>query len=503
MAVPNATMLFSPHNRAEPRTVRLGIGVAAGLIALSGLAIGGVKLLLAIGALAALFAVIYAFSYARRHHDWLICCIILVILINEFSLLTPDVRAPFHYGALALFCLPVVATGLRSDLLRSGGFKLYIIYFFWAAITISYSLAPEYSLARLGEAFLLLVFLTAIVLDVPESGDASRLLAHFLVGAGLIVGVMALAAVLLPHSLTWQSPLASFTTQELRAMQKAGIAVDGVDRFQGLLSGPNDIGGLMLIVVGPAIVCWQTASTRARALLGVLIIVSMALAAMADSRSPFVALAIGGTLYSVWKWRARGILVLTAVAIAGAGALLIYSHGDLSAYTGRGVGTLTGRTDIWAFAWQKIKDRPIRGYGYEVSGAIFQSRYFPIWWGPWDLGPHSSLHDGYIDHAVGVGIPATLLWLFIILRPWFFVLRKSDDPWQLKSMFLLIVIPILIYNVTEVVLGEFADSVGLLFGLAWAIAERYRLLELERARAARAEAITTLPRAALALMWGR
>jgi hypothetical protein len=504
MAGSDATVFSPPpRERAEPRTSRLLVAVLAALIllgALCGLEVGGAKLLLVLGGVGALLAIFHGLPYVSHHHEWLICALVLIFLINAFFFLNPTARAAFHYGTLALFCLPVVATALRSDVFRNGGFRLYTIYFLWAAVTITYSLAPEYSLARLSEAFMILVALAAIVLDVRDTDGATRLLAHFLVGAGAILALIAASAMFLPHSLTWISPLESFTPDELRGMQKLGITVDGVDRFRGLLSGPNDIGGLMLILVGPAIVCWRTAARRRRILLAAVIVVSVSLAALADSRSPFVALAAGGTLYAIWRWRARGILLLAAAAAAAAGVLMMVTHGNLIAYIGRGnVSTLTGRTDIWAFVVDKIKARPILGYGYDVSGAIFQSRYFPIWWGPWDLGPHSSLHDGYLDHAVGVGIPATLLWLFIILRPWVFVFRQPGDPWNLKSIFLLIVIPILINNLTEELLGDFMGSVGVLFGLTWALGERYRLFALEHAEAERAAAFAKLPRAAMAL----
>ncbi len=494
--------LFSPSPRegGALHAARLMIAAAAAFVLLYSMQIDSSKLLLAVGGVAALLVVLFGLPYVMRHRDWLICALVLVFLINGLSFLDPSERAAFHYGALALLCFPVVATALRSDMFRSGGFKLYTIYFIWAAVTITYSLAPEYSLARLGEAFLMLAVLAAIVLDVREANNATRLLAHFLVGAGIILALNAASGLVLPHSQTWISPLESFTPEELHGMLKLGITVDGVDRFKGLLGGPNDMGGLMLILVGPALVCWPKASGRVRVVLAALIAASVVLAGLADSRSPFLALAVGITLYSVWRWRARGVLLLAAGTAALGVALVIYSHGNLAAYTGRGdVGTLTGRTDIWDFVVQQIKDRPILGYGYAVSGAIFQSSYFPIWWGPWDLGPHSSLHNGYLDHAVGVGIPATVLWLFIILRPWVFVFRQQGNTWNLKAIFFLIVIPILINNMTEELLGDFTDSVGVLFGLAWALGERYRLLALQRAATESAKALARLPGALVAL----
>jgi O-Antigen ligase len=500
MAGPDA-FVFSPppRERTTPYAARLIIAAAVAGVLLFSLQVDEAKMLLALGGIGALIVIWYGLPFVTRHRDWLICAFVLVLLINSMSFLDPTARLFFHYGALVLLCFPVLGTALRSDVFRSGGFRLYTIYFLWAAFTIPYSLAPEYSLARLAEAFLILAALAAIVLDVREAGAPTRLLSHLLVAAGAILVLNAVGALILPHAITWQSPFESFTPDELDRMQKAGLSPDGLDRFRGLLSGPNDIGGLMLLVVGPALVCWRSASHRQRVLLAALVAGAVSLAALADSRSPFLAIAVGVTLYSIWRWRVRGVLVLAAAAAVLGAVLLIYSHGNLGAYMGRDVGTLTGRTDIWNFVIQQIKDRPILGYGYAVSGAIFQSSYFPIWWGPWDLGPHSSLHNGYLDHAVGVGIPATLFWLFIILEPWVFVFRRSGDSWNFKAIFFLIVIPILINNFSEALLGDFTDSVGLLFGLVWALGERYRMLALQRADTIRAETLATLPGPLIAL----
>ncbi len=160
---------------------------------------------------------------------------------------------------------------------------------------------------------------------------------------------------------------------------------------------------------------------------------------------------------------------------------------------------MTGRTDIWSYAIGRIAERPILGYGYQVSGAIFASRFFPIWYGPWDMGPHSSLHDGYIACAVGVGVPATLLWLFLTLRPWVSLFRASADPWNLKRIALLVVLPALVYNITEATLVDFYGLLAFLFGLCWALAEKYRLRALAADRAAEQATFESLPAAAQAL----
>jgi len=165
------------------------------------------------------------------------------------------------------------------------------------------------------------------------------------------------------------------------------------------------------------------------------------------------------------------------IALAGS-ALHFNLHTDV--YLARGeVSTLTGRTEIWNFALDRIKQRPVTGYGYRVAGAILDNRYFPLWWGPWDEGPQSSLHNGYIDRAVGEGLPATLFWLFIVLRPWYAVLRRREDPWGLKPVVFWIVIPMLVHNLTEVSIVDCLGPIGLSFFLVCALAERARIMTRE------------------------
>src|ERR1041385_8902331 len=44
----------------------------------------------------------------------------------------------------------------------------------------------------------------------------------------------------------------------------------------------------------------------------------------------------------------------------------------------------------------------------------------------------------------------------------------------------LVVVPCLVHNMSEASVGDFLGVVGLLFGFAWALGERYRLLALEQ-----------------------
>ncbi len=474
------------------------VALPASICLLWGLTGHASTLLLLFGGPTALLGLGFGALYTARHENWLILPLSLLFLLIQVAFLGETTRGLLHYSALALFCVPVLPKVWRSRIFHTGGFRLYSLYFLWAGITVFYSLAPEYSIIRLVQAILLLFAVTACALTVENADEARRLIVGFLAACGFMLVALAFAALAMPHSLVWLSPQESFTPDVLAEMARQGISVDGIERFRGFADNPNQIGVLMMVAVGSALACWPGSSRRQRSILALTILASTAFAFLADSRSPFVGLAVGIGLYAVWKWGARRGFAL----VAGIGAVVAISRLDpgLLDYMNRDVGSLTGRTEMWGFAIQRLMEHPITGYGYEAGAVLFLRHDFPVWWGPWDLGPHSSLHDGYLDHALGTGIPATLLWLFIVLRAWIFLFRRPEDPWNLKPCLFFIVIPILIYNLTEALLGDFAGSPALLFGLVWAIVERYRLFALERAGAERREASAKLPRAVAAAM---
>jgi O-Antigen ligase len=473
--------LLSPHQLA----LLCVLGAAGVMFAL---AAASVQPLLALipGAIIGAALLWWAVRYSTAHPLWLVCPLILIELITSSWILSGAVRAIFHYGLTALFCLPMLPGAWRNRTFARAGFGLYLCYFLWAAVTVSYSLAPAFSAGRLLCALIVFGAISFVIWQVNEPGQVPAALTPLLIGCAVVMAVLALSAVAMPSSLTWIVPT-----------EEDSLSAGDVVRFCGIFNGPNDVGELMLITVGCAAVVWSHVARRRRWLLAALIAVALGASALADSRTPFVALAIGSAGYVLWKYRGRAAVALLVLALAAGAA---HFSLDSEGYLARGnVSTLTGRTDVWNFSISQIEERPVLGYGYGASGAILQSRYFPVWWGPWDEGPHSSLHDGYIDRAVGVGVPALLLWLFIILRSWFDVLRRPDDPWGLKPVFFLMVIPMLIHNLAEASIPDCTGLVGISFFLVWAIAERVRILRRESDQDERRERHAALPPAAAAL----
>ena len=75
--------------------------------------------------------------------------------------------------------------------------------------------------------------------------------------------------------------------------------------------------------------------------------------------------------------------------------------------------TFTGRTDIWAFALQSLHARLLTGYGFASfwgSSAIQNLPEGKEWAG---FAAHS--HNGYLDTALGMGVPGLLLLILVLV----------------------------------------------------------------------------------------
>jgi O-antigen ligase len=434
-----------------------------------------------IGGLCVLF---WFYRNADRDPGLIVCALLMVDVLVSTSFAGGNddtggspLRTGIRYGLVLLLCLPFIPKAWGSGIWRRGGFSLFCIYYLWCALTVVYSLAPAFSAARLALSFAIVLAMSVAVARVENGEDVRRLVGWFVVGSAIVTALLA-ASIALPHDISWD------------------IDIDGSDRFRGFLSSPNQVGGLMITTVGAALYWAIEARRIQRIALGVVIAAAFAVAALADSRTGIAAMAVGIVLFMIWRYRWRGLFLCLFLLAAMAGAIVLRGAGQ---YVTRGnVTTLTGRTEVWRFAASQIADNPILGYGFDVEGAIYQNRTFPLWYGPWDLGPYSSIHNGYLARMVGVGIPATLLWLFIILRSLVFTLRSDRDPWKLKPLALLAVVPILIEALTETVVDGRGNT-GILLFLVWALLECQRLAIIGTKEREQIEARDRMPRAIAAL----
>lgn len=446
---------------------------AAGLLTLALLAhpVGGGTVALAIVAAVALPWA----SYCTSHHvGWVLIVFAVIEAVTASTFVVqPDAAdklgAIIRYSIGFLFVGPLLPAVWRSGILRKGGFRDYAIYLTWALVSVWYSILPEVSLVHAVAAILAFCMLCAVATQVRSGEDVRRMMGVFLAGCGIAVAANYVSEIF-PAITTWQPDPDT-----------------GILRFAGYFTEPNEIGALTLATLGAGFCYWPVASRRMKALAAAVMLGALVQCVMADSRSAVVATAIGCAVYIVLKYRLNGVLgVAAAFAIFYYGAALVAP--SARSYLDRGdVASFTGRQVAWDFAYSSAKESPLLGYGYEVEGEILKSPDFPNWDDVWEKGYQSSLHDGYLSRAVSLGVPALLFWIFITLRPAVSCFLRDRDPWRLKSLVPLALLPVLILNFTESV-ADFRAFSGILMGLTWAVLECERLFAVEQA-AARAKAI--------------
>lgn len=444
------------------QTPRAKAAILAGSIVFALAALGFVQwpiLPAAVGAGAVIITLLWASAYTRQHPKWLLFALILIEALPSASLIDDSIRPWIRYSLLLCFAAPAFAKTLRSGVLLHGGFGLYSIYFALAAFSVTYSIEPMYSAGRVMGSVVLFGAVCAIASEAKDEADVRDLFRIGWTACAVVVAFLGVALLAFPAELAW--PPSQFGS--------------AMPRFAGIFGSPNQVGEIMLATVAAGLLYWPAASARMRKLIAMTLLASVCFGIVADSRSAFVALGIGLSIAAMraYGWRgafavsAAMLLVISAVAISGEEVRSYFLRGE--------VGTLTGRTEVWNYVARQIWERSLLGYGFETEGQLFQSRYFPLWAELWNMGPHSSIHSGYLARAAGVGIPATLLWMFLIARPFAAMLRAKCPRPDLKNAVLIAAIPVLILSIVESTGGDCRDSVGLLLTLVWCLAERARL----------------------------
>jgi O-antigen ligase len=408
----------------------------------------------------------YAIYYTSEHVGGLL---IVLVVIEAFaasyfaSNSDEQIGAIVRYPLNLLFVLPFIPALWRSGILRQGGFRDCAIYLTWALFSVSYSILPTVSLARAFAAILPFLALCAVVSEVRSANDAHRFMGVLLAGCGIVVAANFLYILINP-GLAWQLEPES-----------------GMLRFDGFLTEPNEIGNLTLATVGAGCGYWPVAKGWKKGLAAGAMIGSIVQGVMADSRTPLIAIAIGCAVYLVLKYRAKGVFGIVAMYMAF--YLAAHAVPGMHEYIDRGdVASFTGRQVAWDFGIRSIKESPLLGYGYEVEGQILLSPYFQGWDAVWGMGYHSSLHNGYVSRAVSLGIPALLFWLFFIIRPMVSCFLTDGDPWKLKWLVPLAMVPMLILETTESVV-DFRSFAGVMMALVWVMLERERLFARAQAAA--------------------
>jgi O-antigen ligase len=99
--------------------------------------------------------------------------------------------------------------------------------------------------------------------------------------------------------------------------------------------------------------------------------------------------------------------------------------------------TFTGRSDIWKFAIDHVAQRPITGYGFSAFWGTDEVVYGMA--GATWANTASHAHNGYLDFALTIGIPGSLLftvWLVVLPVVDYYRARPQPHGAALRMFFL-------------------------------------------------------------------
>ena len=267
-----------------------------------------------------------------------------------------------------------------------------------------------------------LIMLGFLALSVTNATDPSSAMRAAMF---TVIGILTVAAILtLPRDADSFSTVLAFAGLATVGLCYAGLvlfpgeAIHGGGGFEpqhagfwrGSFSHKNIAGPVMACLSFAGIYLWR----RGWTVLGGLLFV-LALTFMANTGSKTTAGLVPLSILVVVLPGMIGLRGLTpalfAIAIVGTAlaTLGIVFIGPLAELAHRLVPdlTYTGRTALWEFAGEMIARRPLTGYGYESFwGTPFLSGMEQPFDRDWDIRGIVHGHNGYLDIAVIMGLPA-------------------------------------------------------------------------------------------------
>ncbi len=301
-------------------------------------------------------------------------------------------------GGLSAFALLTLAEPAKIRALASPAWALLMGFFMLSVVT-----AADPAAAFRAASFTLIgVIAMASVLALPRDGESfSRVLAF----AGLAVVGLSYAGVLLypsvaihdaggfepEHAGLWRG---AFTHKNIAGPVMACFSFAGIYLFR---RGWRRSGVILFFATMVFVAHTGSKTTAGLVPLSIVFVVLPGLIGMRLLTPLLFAIAIVGT----------GLATLGIVFIDPLKQLAAQLFPDL---------TYTGRTTIWAFAGEMIGGRPWLGYGYESFwGMPVVTNTDKAFDQDWDITGIVHGHNGYIDLAVTMGLPALVVALYVFL----------------------------------------------------------------------------------------
>ena len=249
-------------------------------------------------------------------------------------------------------------------------------------------------------------------------------------------------------------------------------AIDPVfGTWRGMEVQKNLLAQTTLYCLLSSIVCFSFDKTRLAKLYdSILIIISVLIIYKAHSSTIMIAIAIIVWLGVIFKIETifsrigigRTILGVTFLFILCFSVIfLIFSteiFGLIPGYFGKDL-TLSGRVDIWEFAWDDIEKKPLLGYGFATYWIMGSSR-LEIFASYFEGFKVNEAHNGYIEILLQLGVVGFVSFLFPVIAYIYRMFKHNSN------LAILIFVSIMTLNYTESVLFKVGLGVTTFYFMA-------------------------------------
>ncbi len=312
--------------------------------------------------------------------------------------------------------------------MRHGNLMRRIALLMLAAFSL-FSLAWTKNRYRLNSitALLMILYLGLILLSLAWSVDVVFTLRRVVIVCILWFAATVAAARFSLRELALLAVLVTGTTLLLAVGNELRLqTMDPADelwRFAGLFHTVTMGWNCGLLAISALFLLHGEERVGRRFLLAVVIIFALVFLLLTKSRMAVVATLVG---MGYFRFRLSspgdrilvilGVIIITCLAYLSLGDRLL-SLGEEASTLGRGeaaresVGSLTGRTLLWAECFRWAAQRPLRGYGFNtfISPEHVDTIARNVGWLP------NSTHSGYLDALLGIGYPGAVVLILFLL----------------------------------------------------------------------------------------
>jgi len=337
-------------------------------------------------------------------------------------------------------------------------FSLLGIFLIIASVSIIYSIDQQITMIRAATFIAFFAFLLGLYAWLKEEEQFYRAInsLYYVILAFIVLSLIGLAV--MPERVWWWN-----------------IS----NRLIGIWGHPNT-NGIFCLTAYPVLL-WKFNHTNryGKILIVFLFIIVLLMHIMTGSRTSLFASLVGICAWFIAQ--KQGVkIVLSVLTISLFAFILIQINPEsFEREKSKEITDVTGRDKFWDSAEILITEKPLTGYGYAVEGKVFSDpRFYVPGYALWSGSNRTSIHNGYLSIALGVGIIGILICIVLLLLP--FIRGLSTSVSYYKAFAYSIMAMMLLENFAESALDS-ANSIGaIFFWVGWIVIGRiYEIEKLE------------------------